>query len=94
MKQIDKYFVIIFLILGSLSLFKSYYFGLEILTDTPVTTFLKSTIKYLQKSLPLSIQTLPEFDDKISNLYRKNTLQEQDILRNRRKKYNVIIRFM
>ena len=91
MKNIDKYFIIIFLMLSSLSAFKSYYFGLDILTDTPVTTLLKSTVKHLKINRDLSKQKLPEFDDKISNLYRENNISKKDILYQKRGNYNVIV---
>ena len=86
-----RWLVISFLFFFGLFIIKSYYFGMDILTETPLTTLSKSFVVSLRSNLTVNTEKIPEFYDQITTTSKGIEGKGSDILAKYRGKYNVIL---
>ncbi len=90
-KCLHAWVVISFLFLSGLLFSKNYYFGMNIVTETPITTLLKSITENLKRTTLNNSLKIPNFDDQIT-LTGSGNIHEKSILADKyRRKYNVIM---
>lgn len=87
----SHWLVISFLFFFGLFIIKSYYFGMDILTETPVTTLSKSIVVSLRSNMIGNTEKIPEFDDQIIAASKGIEGKGYDILTQYRGKHNVIL---
>jgi len=83
--------VISFIFLAGILLAKNYYFGMNIVTETPITTLSKSITNDLTRKAYGNSVTIPEFDDQIELAASKNISKKSLLATKSKKKYNVIL---
>lgn len=87
----SHWLVISLLLFLGLFTIKSYYFGMEILTATPLSTLSKSFVVGLRNSMIGNTEKIPEFDDQIIITSKDIEDKGSGILADHKGKYNVIL---
>lgn len=80
--------ITLLLILTVLFIIKSHRFGMDILTETPLTTISKSMLGNLKNHVASKTQNIPDFNDQLQTTSSKKI---DDILVDQNGKYNVIL---